>query len=68
MSYSDRLPDGLRVCERGGRTWVTNFSSDRHRVAAEDVSWLVGGPTVEAFDVAVADGELVDWLSVDRTE
>ncbi|MFC4543222.1 beta-galactosidase [Halosolutus amylolyticus] len=66
VSHSDRLPDGLRVCERGGWTWVTNFSSGRYRIAAGDVSWLVGDATVEAFDVAVADDGIVDGLSVDR--
>lgn len=69
VAYGDRLPDAVRVGERNGRTWVMNFSSDRYRVAPDDdVSWLVGDATVGAFDVAVADGEIVDGFSVDRLE
>lgn len=68
-SSCDRLPEGLRVGERGDYTWVTNFSSDRFGLEADaDVGWLVGEGTVGAYDVAVADGRIVDGLSVERLD
>ena len=65
IAHCDCLPEGLRVGERGGLTWVTNFSSDRFRLEpAADVKWLIGDATVGAYDVAVADGRIADGLSV----
>ena len=69
VPYCDRLPEGLRVAERGDATWVTNFSSDRFRLDPDaDVEWLLGDAAVGAYDVAVADGWIVDGLSVERLE
>ncbi|AGB38905.1 beta-galactosidase [Natronococcus occultus] len=63
---SDRLPDGVRVNVRGGRTWITNFSSDRIRIKpATDVTWLIGTATIDAYDVAVAEQRVLDGLSIE---
>jgi len=36
VRYAERLPDGVRIGYRGGRTWVTNFTSDRLRLPEID--------------------------------
>jgi len=46
VPHSARLPDGVDVAERGGYTWVTNFTSDAVRL-----------PTVDPDAVVVADGD-----------
>jgi beta-galactosidase len=69
VDYCNRLPEGLRVGQRGDATWVTNFSGGRYRLDLEsDVDWLVGEETVGAYDVAVADGRIVEGLSADRLD
>lgn len=69
VSHSDRLPDGVRVAERDGRTWVTNFTSDTYRVHTDaDPTWIIGDAVVGGFDVAVADAPLVERLSVQKLE
>ncbi|MFC4438996.1 MULTISPECIES: beta-galactosidase [Natrialbaceae] len=69
VEHSDRLPEGVRVNERDGRTWVTNFSSDRVRLDPEtDVEWLLGDAAIGAYDVAVADGRIVDGLSAEERD
>ncbi|SNR59917.1 beta-galactosidase [Halorubrum vacuolatum] len=66
LPYSEQLPQGVRIGARAGHTWITNFSSERYRIVARtDASWVVGDDTLEAFDVAVAEGNLVDGLSIE---
>ncbi len=68
IAHSDRLPNAVRTNERGGYTWVTNFSSDRYRIepAGSEPTWILGNETLEPFDVAIAEGEIVDGLAIDR--
>ncbi|WP_313693499.1 beta-galactosidase [Halorarum halobium] len=56
VDYTDRLPEGVRVMRRDGYCWVLNFTSDRVQVAgADEDRFVLGGPTVEAVDLAVID-------------
>ncbi|OVE85502.1 beta-galactosidase [Natronolimnobius baerhuensis] len=69
VDYTERLPDGLRINHRDGRTWVTNFTSDAYRLeTGDDTDWLVGDSTIDAFDVAVADDDLSDEFGVEPLE
>jgi beta-galactosidase len=43
-----RLPSGVRVNHRGDLTWVSNFTSERYRVAADDA--VVGTTALGPFD------------------
>ncbi|WP_424005369.1 beta-galactosidase (plasmid) [Haloarcula salina] len=57
IEYTDRFPDGVRVMERDGYTWVLNFTSDAVEIDVDPtVTFHTGGSTVGAFDVAVLDG------------
>ncbi|WP_339106143.1 beta-galactosidase [Haloterrigena salinisoli] len=59
------LPDGVRVARRDGHTWVLNFRSDPIAVTLEgDASWRLGGPEIDPFDLAIAETDAVDGLSV----
>ncbi|WP_137289139.1 beta-galactosidase [Natronorubrum halophilum] len=61
---ADPLPEGVRVAQRGGYTWVMNFRSDPIAVTVEsDASWRLGGSTVDPFDLAIADADVVDGLA-----
>ncbi|MFB6073762.1 MAG: beta-galactosidase [Haloarculaceae archaeon] len=54
VAYTDRLPAGVRVAERDGHTWVTNFTGAPVTVDAPDgAEWVVGDRHVGAFDVGV---------------
>ncbi|WP_440008221.1 beta-galactosidase [Halomicrococcus sp. SG-WS-1] len=51
-----RLPELVRVAERDGFTWVTNFGGDPVDVSVPaGTEFVVGGSTVDGFDVAVVD-------------
>ncbi len=63
IDRSERLPDGVRAAVRDGHTWVTNFTSVPIEVETH-VAWRVGSATIEPFDLAVAEGDLIDNLSV----
>jgi beta-galactosidase len=53
------LPDGVRVAERDGYVWVTNFTGRPVAVDAEDgATWVVGSPTVESYGVGVVESDL----------
>ena len=69
VTTTNRLPDGVRVAERDGHVWVTNFTSDPVTIDAPDrATWHVGGETADsagavtvgAFDVAVVGATLDD--------
>jgi beta-galactosidase len=73
VTTTERLPDGVRVAERDGEVWVTNFTGDPVAVDAPDgATWHVGGGTADsagavtvgAFDVAVVEATL-DGIGVD---
>ncbi|WP_435176700.1 beta-galactosidase [Halorussus sp. AFM4] len=58
---TDRLPESVRVAERDGYAWVTNFGSDPVEVdAPAGAAFVVGGETVEGFDVAVVEARAAD--------
>jgi len=58
---TDRLPEGVRVAERDGYAWVTNFGSDPVDVdAPADATFVVGSDAVAGFDVAVVDAPASD--------
>lgn len=53
IETSSRLPDGVRLNERDGVTWISNFTSDRYEVEVpEETDVVVGDRKLEAFDVA----------------
>lgn len=60
-----RLPDGVRVHERAGYLWITNFGQTPVSVDA-DLSWLLGAQTIGASDLAVGAGSLdeIDQISL----
>ncbi|QRV17790.1 beta-galactosidase (plasmid) [Haloterrigena salifodinae] len=69
VPQTDVLPDGVRVASRDGHTWVMNFRSDPVAVTvAEDASWRLGGPEIDSFDLAIAEIDAVDELSVQIRE
>ncbi|ELZ24421.1 beta-galactosidase, partial [Haloterrigena salina JCM 13891] len=54
---------------RDGHTWVLNFRSDPVAVTGdEDVSWRLGGPEIDSFDLAIAETDAVDEFSVQIRE
>ncbi|MFB6189876.1 MAG: beta-galactosidase [Halapricum sp.] len=57
------LPDGVRVAERDGYVWVTNFTGETVSVDAPD-AWVVGGETIGAYDVGVVEAT-VDEVRVE---
>jgi len=60
------LPDGVRVAERDGYVWVTNFTSDPLTVdVSPDANRIVGTERVDGFDLAVIECCLDD-LSVEK--
>ncbi|WP_254272552.1 beta-galactosidase [Haloarcula marina] len=61
VDHADPLPDGVRLAHRDGYTWVTNFTSEPVSLDVPgDASFLVGGDTVDAFDVAVVEAAVED--------
>ena len=63
------LPEGVRVAHRGGYTWVMNFGSDPVAVSPQgDASWRLGAEAIDPFDLSIADGDVVDGLSVRKLE
>ncbi|WP_224270908.1 beta-galactosidase [Haloprofundus salinisoli] len=68
VETTPRLPDQVRLARRNGLTWVANFSSDPVTVDADtDARWLVGGESVDSYDVAVTDAAPAT-LSVQKEE
>ncbi|WP_408960257.1 beta-galactosidase [Natrinema sp. 74] len=66
---TDVLPDGVRVASRDGYTWVMNFRSDPVAATIDgDLSWQLGGPEISPFDLAIADTDAIDGLSVQPRE
>ncbi|ESP87074.1 beta-galactosidase [Candidatus Halobonum tyrrellensis] len=56
VETTDPLPAGVRLANRGGLTWVANFSADPVPVDAPDgATWHVGDDAVDPYDVAVTD-------------
>ncbi|MBV0925406.1 beta-galactosidase [Halomicroarcula limicola] len=56
VAHTSRFPEGVRVAERNGYAWVTNFTSEELSLSAPtDAAFVVGGETVGAFDVAVVE-------------
>lgn len=67
VATTDRLPDGVRVNERDGLTWVSNFTSDPVAVdAPDDADFRVGESSLDGFDAAVVEAAASD-LSVRRS-
>lgn len=68
VETTDRLPDGVRVNERDGLTWVCNFTSDPVEIEApDDAAFRVGDASLDGFDAAVVTARTGD-LSVRRAE
>jgi beta-galactosidase len=59
VPHTDRLPDGVRVSERDGRTWITNFTGDRVR-AMVDGEWVLGDGAIGTFDLGVVRARASD--------
>jgi beta-galactosidase len=67
VATTDRLPDGVRVNERDGLTWVSNFTNDPIAVdAPDDADFRVGESSLDGFDAAVVEATASD-LSVRRS-
>lgn len=55
------LPSGVRINERDGLSWVTNFTSEAVEITAPPgATWLVGDETVGPFDLAVVEAPFDD--------
>ncbi|WP_224337600.1 beta-galactosidase [Haloprofundus halobius] len=68
VKTTPRLPNQVRMAQRNGLTWVTNFSSDPVTVdIGADARWLVGDESVDSYDVAVTDAAPAT-LSVQQQE
>ncbi|NEU55558.1 beta-galactosidase [Halorussus sp. MSC15.2] len=58
---TDRLPESVRVAERDGYAWVTNFGSDPVEVSAPAAAeFVVGDESVDGFDVAIVEAPAAD--------
>ena len=55
VAHTGPLPNGLRMGERDGRVWVTNFTEESFVVDHAD-----GTAQVEPFDVVILDGAVED--------
>ncbi|WP_435317233.1 beta-galactosidase [Haloarchaeobius sp. TZWSO28] len=61
VARTHRLPDSVRVAERDGYSWVTNFGPDAVAIdAPEDTSFLVGSDEIGGYDVAVVEAAASD--------
>jgi beta-galactosidase len=68
VETTDRLPAGVRVNRRGDLTWVSNFTSDRWRVAASDDAPVpLGSATLDAFDACAVRAPL-DAVAVEPAD
>jgi beta-galactosidase len=66
VERTGRLPDGVRLSERDGTVWVTNFTDQSVTVdVPADADWLLGEETVGAYDLSVVAADL-SALSVRR--
>lgn len=55
------LPDGIRLCQRGPLTWVTNFTGDPVGVRADvDAEWLLGDASMDPYTAAVIRAPAAD--------
>ena len=50
-----RLPDGVRLRRRGRLLFVMNYDARPHEVQVPQARWLLGGSTVPAHGVAIAE-------------
>ncbi|MCU4972327.1 beta-galactosidase [Halobacteria archaeon AArc-m2/3/4] len=58
---ADRLPDRVRVAERGSVTWVFNYRSEETTIdVGPDGELLAGAETVPGYDLAVLEGTAAD--------
>ncbi|NGM69511.1 beta-galactosidase [Natronolimnobius sp. AArcel1] len=55
VSFGERLPERVRLTERDGYTWVTNFGTDAVTVDAGSGTLVLGEETVPGRDLAVVD-------------
>jgi len=61
VEYGDRAPEGVRLAERDGYTWVLNFTGESVSVdTPAGTDWLVGEPDLEPYDAAIAEASAVD--------
>jgi len=65
---ADPLPDGVRLTERDGYTWVTNFGRDPVEVNAGDAAVVVGDATVLAATSRSSRGPLTTSRSRPETD
>lgn len=56
VDVGERLPAGIRLNERDGLTWVTNFTGERRNIDVADEDLLVGDETIEPYGVVVVSG------------
>ena len=57
IERTERLPEGVRIAERDGHTWITNFTGEPVCVDAGG-KWIVGNGEVEPFGVGVVRSRL----------
>jgi Beta-galactosidase len=62
IQFTDRLPDGIRITERAGYTWILNFTRDSYELSS--ANWLIGDSTLEPFDISVTSDNVLDTLSI----
>ncbi|WP_276257093.1 beta-galactosidase [Halomontanus rarus] len=56
LPVGERLPDRVRLTERDGHTWVTNFRADAVSIDPGSGSVVLGDESVPGRDLAVVDG------------
>lgn len=56
VPYGDRLPELVRLTERDGYTWVTNFRADEITADPGGGEFVLGNETVPGRDLAVVAG------------
>ncbi|WP_435159184.1 beta-galactosidase [Haladaptatus sp. DFWS20] len=61
VSRTRRLPANVRVAHRDEYLWITNFGHESIDLAvSSDADFVVGGKTVDGYDVAVVEATLAD--------
>lgn len=55
VEHTDRLPERVRIAERGDLTWIFNYSNEKITIDT-GASFQIGESTISEYDLAVVEG------------